>query len=270
MFSYDGVLLTTPAEKVLLLDKPGQIPVLILGDSLSRWRALKKFLLTEPDFTFVSCPEPDNEILTHCSRFAPCVLLIEHACIEKLDTQKFIETVNFGRAVCVLVKVRHNDSKAIEQLLRMGCMGFITEKSTPPVLANAIRAVVRGEIWASRRTLSNFVRGLLASENPHNLTRRETEILLCIGDGLNNNSIAEKLFISRETVRWHIRTLYGKIGVRGRADAARYVSRLRQEPQGLQLVDPRGFGPKSSKRRFNKNLAAYSGGLAQPPSRGVA
>ena len=270
MYSYDGALPTAPADKVSLTEKPGQIPVLILGDSLPRWPALRKFLLAQPEFTFVRCPAPDNDILTHCSRFSPCVLLIEHACVDKLDTQKFIETVNFGRAVCVLVKVRHDDFKTIQNLLRMGCMGFVTEKSTPLVLANAIRAVVRGEIWASRRTLSHFLRGLLASENPHNLTRREVQILLCIGDGLNNNSIAEKLFISRETVRWHIRTLYSKIGVHGRADAARYANRLRQEPQGLQLVEAGGSEQKSPKRRHNRNLAEYTLGMDQPHNRGVA
>jgi DNA-binding CsgD family transcriptional regulator len=69
------------------------------------------------------------------------------------------------------------------------------------------------------------VRGLLSSQSRHNLTPREGQILDLISRGRSNRDIAEELFISRETVRWHIRTLYAKIGVRDRTEAATYGTR---------------------------------------------
>jgi DNA-binding CsgD family transcriptional regulator len=62
------------------------------------------------------------------------------------------------------------------------------------------------------------------------LTRREQEILGLLGDGLSNQEIADRLYISRKTAAHHVSNLLAKLGVRNRAEAAAYVSRLRDNP----------------------------------------
>jgi len=69
-----------------------------------------------------------------------------------------------------------------------------------------------------------MIRDLLSAESPRKLTRREKEILRLVGQGYKNQEIAEQLFISRETVRWHLRSLYPKIGVQDRLSAAFYAT----------------------------------------------
>jgi DNA-binding NarL/FixJ family response regulator len=57
------------------------------------------------------------------------------------------------------------------------------------------------------------------------LTRRETEILRLLADGLSNREIAERLFISPKTVEHHLSRIYGKLGMSTRAEAAAYAAR---------------------------------------------
>jgi ATP/maltotriose-dependent transcriptional regulator MalT len=71
---------------------------------------------------------------------------------------------------------------------------------------------------ASRKTVSTVLQSLLFASK-HRLTFRETEILGLVANGLKNREIAKRLLISPETVRWHLRTLYNKLGTHDRMRA---------------------------------------------------
>ncbi len=223
MLPYDGVLPAAPTDKIRLVETPPRLPVVIPEESLSQWRALKRCLTTHTDFMVVRCPAPSADILAHCSRMSPCILVIDLAVLDELDPQAFMRTVDFGRAVRVLVKVHRDDPEVVERILRVGCMGLVAEGTAPSEIGHAIRALANGEIWASPRSLADFVRSILTSRNRTNLTAREAQILDLIARGRSNRDIATELFISRETVRWHIRTLYAKIGAHDRAEAAKFA-----------------------------------------------
>ncbi|MBN9662367.1 MAG: helix-turn-helix transcriptional regulator [Acidobacteria bacterium] len=66
-----------------------------------------------------------------------------------------------------------------------------------------------------------MVKDTLSKGNTRHLTRRELEVFEFIRQGLTNQQIADELFLSRETVRWHVRSLYSKIGVKNRSSAIR-------------------------------------------------
>jgi len=102
--------------------------------------------------------------------------------------------------VLVLAVADSIDDKSCESLLRMGCVGSIQGRATSATVERALNAVVAGELWFPRTTLSRVLRGFLAAQDPNRLTTREMEILGLIGAGLNNQQVADALFISRETV----------------------------------------------------------------------
>lgn len=100
-------------------------------------------------------------------------------------------------------------------LVRTGVSGFVRCDTSIEALEKVLCCVENGELWISRRLLS----GMIGSQPPTSaslLTRRELEILKRMASGSNNRQIAEALFVTRDTVRWHLRSAYAKLGVHDR------------------------------------------------------
>ena len=82
-------------------------------------------------------------------------------------------------------------------------------------MCRAVKAVLADELWVDRRTLSRIVQNMLHGIRC-GLTPREIEIYGLLAEGLRNCQIAERLFISVNTVRWHLRSIYSKLGTHDR------------------------------------------------------
>jgi DNA-binding NarL/FixJ family response regulator len=114
------------------------------------------------------------------------------------------------------------DNLDSERIIRAGFAGLLRADETPSTITRAIKAVVDGELWFPREIISRMLRTLLVPDGISRLKPRETEIFKLIGSGLNNQQIADALFISRETVRWHVKGLYSKLGIKDRTSARDY------------------------------------------------
>jgi DNA-binding NarL/FixJ family response regulator len=123
----------------------------------------------------------------------------------------------------VLVLSDDTNDAACERFIRTGCAGVLPGNASPEVYRKAVQAISAGELWAPRRILSQLARESLLANNPRRLTARETEILNLLAIGYTNQDIADHLFLSRETVRWHLRSLYSKIGASDRTSAILYA-----------------------------------------------
>lgn len=108
------------------------------------------------------------------------------------------------------------ESKRIQDYIVAGAMGFIAEGAPMSQLRKAVRALARGEYWVDRATLSALVRGLLMAQPTSKLSPREIEILRLLPAGYSNRTIANRLGITYETVRWHLRSIYTKLGAKDR------------------------------------------------------
>ena len=206
------------------LDNP--VTVVVTGTVKHRAQKVDRSLTTERGFVLVRCHDAIGEAIRYCERLAPCVWILDQEDLQKLDPAQFSSAVDFGRSIQVLVWVSSEEPPTtLEPLLRMGCMGFIREVDTTCTLRKAVRAVSSGEYWTSRKLATRLLQRYLAAEGPRRLTKREAEIMQLIAKGYRNREIAEKLLISRETVRWHLRSLYGKVGVQDRLGAS--ISRVR-------------------------------------------
>ncbi|MER3446161.1 MAG: hypothetical protein C4291_04675 [Candidatus Dadabacteria bacterium] len=113
------------------------------------------------------------------------------------------------------------DEETIINVLSLGVQGYLTATSGTKHLIQAIRAISRDEIWAERRILTKVMRRVLAPREETliikpKLTKREEEILNLIVQGYRNKPIADKLFISENTVKNHIRNIFRKLGINNR------------------------------------------------------
>jgi DNA-binding NarL/FixJ family response regulator len=136
--------------------------------------------------------------------------------------ENLAQKLGFGRIIPVLVLIEDQSDDAIESLLRLGVMGFLHADSPPGLIRRAVSAVANGEVWAPRKVLSRVFQDFLTASNSEKLTSRELEILAFVTQGYSNKETAYALSISRETVRWHIRTLYGRLGIHDRQSAVMY------------------------------------------------
>jgi two-component system nitrate/nitrite response regulator NarL len=152
----------------------------------------------------------------------PAILIVDGEAVAALQLEEFRRMLAAG-AVRVLVVSAHKEASAFKEFLRLGAAGVLTGQESGDLLKRAIQAISRGELWFPRAILSTLVRDSVRPLGEQPLTRRESEILRLICLGLKNREIAEKLYVSRETVRWHVRSIYSKLGVDGREAAMQHA-----------------------------------------------
>jgi DNA-binding NarL/FixJ family response regulator len=207
---------------------------LIIGGKAKRyWDQIESCFAKSTGHTLVRATRDDAEgLLEECRKLINCVLIVDFDSIARVDARVFARTVKHGRLIQVLVLVDEEDTADCESLLRMGCMGFLRPDAPRWQFRRAVDAVASGEIWASRKLVSKMYRELLSAYDPHKLTAREEEVLTLLTAGHSNRKIADFLFITRDTVRWHMRAIYRKLGVHDRSSVLSFVS----EKPGTQRV----------------------------------
>ena len=115
-------------------------------------------------------------------------------------------------------------------LVKKGVRGIFYNSDSLPNLAKGVPAILNGELWYSRKDL---MKCLLDSNDDNEfalerrvlLTSREKEILILIASGISNTQIADKLNISRNTVKTHLYNIYNKIKVPNRLQAALWAAK---------------------------------------------
>jgi DNA-binding NarL/FixJ family response regulator len=112
-------------------------------------------------------------------------------------------------------------------LVTQGVRGFFYSEEPFQQLAKGVRAVLNGEFWVSRKIMTDLIikNNLPARVHEDILSRRETDILAMIVEGATNEEIADKLCISKHTVKTHLYNIFKKLDVRSRFQAALWAAK---------------------------------------------
>jgi DNA-binding NarL/FixJ family response regulator len=139
-------------------------------------------------------------------------------------------TFRLPGTVVLMLTVSRNDEDLLESL-RRGAAGYLLKDMDPQQLPVAVRAALAGEATLpgslASRLIEEFRRGSRAarprvrSPGRPDLTRREEEIFDLLCEGAGTAEMAERLFLSRVTVRRHVSSILAKLGVSSRAEAVR-------------------------------------------------
>jgi DNA-binding NarL/FixJ family response regulator len=137
----------------------------------------------------------------------------------------------------VLVLTGIRDAKVHRDAIRRGALGVVAKEQAAEVLLKAIKKVQAGEAWLDRMTMGHVLaeirsRNALDGADPEKtkiaaLSNREREVLDLVSQGLKNQEIGERLFISDHTVRHHISAIFAKLDVSGRLELILYAYRHR-------------------------------------------
>ncbi len=127
--------------------------------------------------------------------------------------------------VRVLILTTFDPDDYVYKALRAGASGFVLKDIPPEELVTAVRTVADGGALLApsitRRLISQFARQLAVDTKLTSrlqlLTKRERQVLAAIARGLNNTEISDELFIGAATVKSHVSSILGKLGLRDRA-----------------------------------------------------
>lgn len=196
--------------------------------------------LLEPlrEFQIVGEAGDGQEAVTLAKKLKPDVVVIDLSMpvMSGVDATRLIRehvpTTN------VLVLTMHENEEYVFQILRSGAGGYILKNCSREELAAAIRAVAKGEKFFSPKVSELMVQAYLrkaearetSSTTPNGeapLTPRETEVLALVAEGMTNQEIAERLFISARTVETHKTNIMQKLGIEDTSKLIRYAVELR-------------------------------------------
>jgi len=126
-------------------------------------------------------------------------------------------------SVQFLMCTSFEDTDSVFKALKEGASGYLTKTTQPSKILDAIVDVYKGgspmSSHIARKVVSSFQLGNNVNSELQKLSVREKEILNLLSQGLRYKEIADKLFLSTETVRTHIRNIYEKLQVNSRTEA---------------------------------------------------
>jgi DNA-binding NarL/FixJ family response regulator len=161
----------------------------------------------------------DSQLLPLIDRTSPDVVLfdINHHAPDSLASLDRILAQNPSVRVVVLADA--GTPSEILAVLEQGATGYILKSIDPFDLAGAIRQAVNGTFF----TLGGLPFRQAAPIAEIDLTARELEVLQRVAVGLSNRQIAQELWLSDQTIKFHLHRIYRKLGVANRTEAARYA-----------------------------------------------
>jgi two-component system NarL family response regulator len=205
-----------------------KIRLLIAEDETVVRMALAQLLTAETDIEVVAQAANGEIAVDLARRLKPDVVLSDLA-MPKMDGIAAIRQIKQEAPQCaVVVLTIHHDDDHLFAAVKAGASGYVLKDAPPEQTVAAIRAAARGEGFLGPslvgRVLEEFARvGRLraaAREVFAELTRREMEVLELLGKGLRNKDIAQRLFLSEKTVKNHISSIFTKLQVNDRTEAA--------------------------------------------------
>ncbi len=205
------------------------IRVLIAEDHSMIREGLKQLLEMEADLKVVAdVPDGRQAVDTYAAMKPDVVLMdINMPVMNGLEALEAIRGLD-GQARVLMLTI-HQDREYLIKALDLGAMGYVLKDAEAKVLVEAIRTVRGGQSYIqstmARELVTEFKRMKSADANPNQLSEREMEVLKLLAKGMVNKEIAAALFISEKTVKNHISSIFRKLEVQDRTQAAVYAIR---------------------------------------------
>ena len=225
------------------------ITVVIVDDHPVVRAGMRKVLDAAGDVSVLAEGDTGARALELVETHHPDVLLLDIRLPDLTGSEVAQKLQDRGDPTAVLVLTAYKDPRTVFSLLQRGAAGYVLKDEALETLAEAVRAAAAGDTWLSPAVASQVVDRALGdapggSETslPTPLTPRETEVLCLLGRGLDNSAIAEALTVTKRTVQNHVSSIYGKLHVSSRTQAALWAIR-----QGMvEIENPGGGGHDDS------------------------
>ena len=198
-----------------------KIRILIVDDHPVVRDGLAAMLETQTDMEIAGQAGTGQEAISEAQRLQPDLVLmdLEMPGLDGVEAIKKLRETNNDIKIVVLTAFDTDDR--IIGAIEAGAQGYLLKGAPREEIFNAIRIVYDGGALIPPVIASKLFHRVRDNGQPDSLTPREREVLQLVADGMPNGKIAEKLFISDRTVKFHVSSILSKLGAKNRTEAVR-------------------------------------------------
>lgn len=202
------------------------IRVLIVDDHSVVRQGLRLFLRTDPELEVVGEAPDGAQALIRAAELRPDIILMDLL----MPVMDGIEAIGRLRQdlpeteIIALTSVL--EDRSVVRAVRAGAIGYLLKDTEADDLCRAIKAAAAGKVQLSAEAAERLMREVAAPANPDPLSEREVAVLKLLARGATNKEIALGLSIQETTVKSHVSSILGKLGVPSRTHAALYAARI--------------------------------------------
>jgi len=226
-----------------LTDRERPVPAksiinLILVDDSSLFRdGLANLLTGQRDFQVSGAADTPAMAVELIRNFRPDILLLGWPASSPASQRVFAAIVDGKFPTRIIVLTNEDSKEDFTEAIKQGCCGVVPKQTSTELLLKSIRKVHAGEFWLDRLTTAEVIRRLARKGAQGNaassrlgvrdqstaLSQREREIVILVAQGFKNKEMAERMFISEQTVKNHLHNIFDKLGVVDRLELALYA-----------------------------------------------
>ena len=205
-----------------------RLTILLADDHPVVRQGLRTFLSTQEDLEVVGEACTGAEAVERAAELRPDVVLLDLVMPDLGGVEAAARIREASPQTKVVVLTSYAEDENVIPALRAGAAGYLLKNVEPQELADGVRRVCRGEALIHPTIASRVLREVVepgADRDRGALTPREIDVLRLLARGLANKRIALELGISERTVKTHVSSIFAKLGVTDRTQAALYAVR---------------------------------------------
>ena len=200
--------------------------IVIVEDNMEYVETLKEIILLEGDLEVVATYYDGLNAKSTLQQDSPDLVLIDLKLPHYSGLELLAHLKSQARNCKFMILTAYPDSELVFEALKLGAVGYIVKSLSIDQIITAIREVLSGGATLSPEVSKLVVQSFW--KNPSSpLSAKETEILQLLSEGKTYEGIANQLFNSKETIKWHIKNIYGKLEVDSRAKAIQIAKEKR-------------------------------------------